>query len=55
MEVMDCLLDPCSSELGSWGQIGGGGGGAGGILVETIESHRMSSGFWVFIVVSLGP
>ena len=27
MEVMDCLLDPCSSELGSLG--GGGGGGRG--------------------------
>ena len=24
MEVMDCLLDPCSSELGSLGEEGGG-------------------------------
>ena len=28
MEVMDCLLDPCSSELGSLG--GGGGRGHSG-------------------------
>ena len=34
MEVMDCLLDPCSSELGSLG--GGGRGHSGG--------HGLSAG-----------